>query len=135
MALYLDLVGPLDCQPPCSLPVKELTFTFQILFSVFVGLQGTLLFLLHGIRNKDAHTHWKLCFGLRKSRLSSITSTTKKSSAGPQNLHGNGSTSCTLTLTQRKDLHTINDAVDHGNKYNIYTSVDTENNMEETERR
>ena len=33
-----------------SLPVKELTFTFQVLFSIFVGAQGLLLFLLHGVR-------------------------------------------------------------------------------------
>ena len=40
-----------------SRPVKELTLSFQILFSIFVGAQGMLIiFLLHGVRNQDVRT-------------------------------------------------------------------------------
>ena len=71
-----------------SLPVKELTLTFQILFSIFVGAQGVLLFLLHGVRNQDIRKVWIQCFAAigRKSHLASVISSTKTSSAGPESL-------------------------------------------------
>ena len=39
----------------------SITRTFQIFFSIFVGAQGILLFLLHGLRNSDARKLWKNC--------------------------------------------------------------------------
>jgi hypothetical protein len=39
--------------------VNELTFTFQLLFSLFVGLQGVILFVLHGVRKQEARGQWK----------------------------------------------------------------------------
>lgn len=42
-----------------STTVKELTFSFQLLFSIFVGLQGALLFILHGVRKQEARNKWK----------------------------------------------------------------------------
>lgn len=42
-----------------SYSVKEVTIAFQVLFSIFVGAQGVLLFLLHGVRNADARSIWK----------------------------------------------------------------------------
>ena len=42
-----------------STQVKELTFTFQIAFSVFVGSQGILIFFFHCIRSKESLNHWK----------------------------------------------------------------------------
>lgn len=42
-----------------SLPVKELTLAFQIMFSLFVGLQGVLIFGFHGLKNPDARKVWK----------------------------------------------------------------------------
>lgn len=54
-----------------SSSVEAITITFQILFSIFVGLQGLLLFVLHGLRSSEARKVWKQCasaiFG--KSRL------------------------------------------------------------------
>ena len=47
-----------------SLPVKELTITFQVLFSLFVGLQGFLIFLLHGLRNMEAQNVWRKWLGM-----------------------------------------------------------------------
>ena len=74
-----------------SLPMKELTLTFQILFSIFVGAQGVLLFLLHGVRNQDIRKIWIQCIVVihRKSRLASMVFSTKTSSAGPESLHRN----------------------------------------------
>ena len=54
-----------------SFPSVEVTTAFQVLFSIFVGMQGVLIFCLHAIRNSDARNVWKQCFALvgRKSRL------------------------------------------------------------------
>ena len=69
-------------------PIRQLTFTFQIAFSILVSLQGALIFVLHGIRNKDVRMLWKQCFTRigGKYIISSIFLTTKSSSAGPQSL-------------------------------------------------
>ena len=74
-----------------SFPVKELTLTFQILFSIFVGAQGIFLFLLHGVCNQDIRKIWTQCFAVirQKSRLTGIIFSTKTSSAGPDSLHAN----------------------------------------------
>ena len=55
-----------------SYPIEAVTITFQVIFSVFVGAQGILLFLLHGIRNSDARHVWK-------NWLTSVSSTTRLS--------------------------------------------------------
>ncbi len=88
-----------------SLPVKELTLTFQILFSIFVGAQGILLFLLHGVRNQDIRKVWVQCFAAigRKSRLASFISSTKTSSAGPESLRATRNTPGVSTLPCKKD--------------------------------
>ena len=85
-----------------SLPVKELTFTFQILFSVFVGSQGILLFLLYGVRNQDIRNIWIQCFAAvgRKSRFTSVISSIKILSAGPESLRDTKNKS---TLPLKKD--------------------------------
>ena len=43
-----------------SLPVKELTFIFQLLFSIFVGSQGMILFFFHCIQNPPACKQWNV---------------------------------------------------------------------------
>ncbi len=42
-----------------SSSIRALTATFQTIFSVFVGTQGVLLFLLHGLRDSDVRELWK----------------------------------------------------------------------------
>ena len=88
-----------------SLPVKELTLAFQILFSIFVGTQGILIFLLHGVRNQDIRRLWIQWFTMivRKSHLTSIISSTKTSSAGPQNVRAGGLSSGASTLPRKRD--------------------------------
>ena len=87
-------------------PIRELTRTFQIIFSVLVGLQGALIFMLHGVRNQDVRNLWKQCFARigGKSLINSILSSTKSSSAGIQSLRGTMSASGTMTLDQKKSL-------------------------------
>ena len=99
-----------------KLPIKELALAFQIIFSLLVGFQGVLIFLLHGVRNKDVRNLWKQCFARigGKSLLDNILSMTKTSSAGPQSLRGTTSMSGTMSLSQKKPLGSI----DH-----LYTTV------------
>ena len=84
-----------------SLPVKELTFAFQILFSIFVGAQGVLIFLFHGIRNKDIRKFWISIFPT--SLVTSITFTTKSSTETKSQVAG-GHSSGGSTLVHKKDF-------------------------------
>ena len=86
-----------------SLPVKELTLAFQILFSIFVGAQGVLLFLLHGVRNQDIRKFWIQCFVTfsRKSRLASVISSTKTLSVGQETWRATRNTSGMSTLPHK----------------------------------
>ena len=42
-----------------SSDLVALTFTFQVIFSIFVGSQGVLIFVFHGLRNEDFRKFWK----------------------------------------------------------------------------
>ena len=42
-----------------SSDLVALTFTFQVIFSIFVGSQGVLIFVFHGLRNEDLRKAWK----------------------------------------------------------------------------
>ena len=104
-----------------SLPVKELTITFQVLFSFFVGLQGFLIFLLHGIRNKEARDLWKKWFGVAgivgKSLYSITTSATKTLSG--QVSHD--ATSHAMTLTCKAEASSVEKICD--SEEQIYDDV------------
>ena len=52
-----------------SSSVVGLTVTFQVIFSIFVGMQGVLIFVLHGVRNKDARDLWKKTLVTRSKYL------------------------------------------------------------------
>ena len=41
-----------------SSDVEEVTFTFQVIFSIFVGSQGLLIFIFHGIRSEIVRKEW-----------------------------------------------------------------------------
>ena len=66
-----------------SSSVVELTVTFQVIFSIFVGLQGVLIFALHGVRNKDARDLWKNNLVTRSKRFISTLKSTSYSVRGP----------------------------------------------------
>ena len=60
--------------------VNELTFTFQLLFSLFVGLQGVVLFVLHGVRKQEARGQWKEWLTKVGSKPMQLYSTAKSAS-------------------------------------------------------
>lgn len=84
--------------------IPELTFTLQIIFGVFVGSQGVLIFFLHGVRSEDFRSFWtKLVPWIQKrqtmSTMSSVQGHTKmyrsKDQNGPDSTttsNGNGPT-------------------------------------------
>ena len=88
-------------------PAKEFTLTFQIIFSILVGLQGTLIFILHGIRNQDVRNVWKQWFSRigGKSLLDSIMSMAKTSSSGIQSSALHGENSYSMSLSQKKPIN------------------------------
>ena len=50
-------------------PSKDATFALQLLFTIFVGCQGLLIFVLHGIRKAEARNEWKKWFSTLTSWL------------------------------------------------------------------
>ena len=81
-----------------SSDLVELTFTFQLIFSIFVGSQGVLILLLHGIRNKDFRQVWLRLFKLGKthSKIPTISKSTKDSE-----MDSNMAGTCTLSTSQQ----------------------------------
>ena len=116
-----------------SLPVKELTLTFQILFSTFVGAQGVLLFMLHGVRNQDIRNIWIQCIFTfsQKSHLASVISSTKTSSVGQETLHTTKNTSRMSTLPHKEECPSAIDNKQPGGSVAIEDNVDDdeENNI------
>ena len=90
-----------------SLPVKELTITFQVLFSLFVGLQGILIFLLHGIRNKEARDLWKKWFGVAGSVGKSLYSVTTSSTKTLSGQVSQDATSRAMILTCKVEASSV----------------------------
>ena len=91
-----------------SYPVEEVTTTFQVLFSIFVGAQGALLFLLHGIRSADARRVWKgwaTSFSTAATRLRSTASPSVNKSVTVSQSSGETSQNFTsLPLVQPPEL-------------------------------
>ena len=51
-------------------PSKDATFALQLLFTIFVGCQGIMIFVLHGIRKVEAQNEWKRWFSTLTSWFS-----------------------------------------------------------------
>ena len=67
---------------------KEATFVFQLLFTIFVGCQGVLIFILHGIRKEEARNEWKKWFSTTTGRTHTLYSHAAKSaSTAPSSQH------------------------------------------------
>ena len=67
-----------------SSDLRELTFALQIIFSVFVGSQGILIFILHGLRSPQFRLVWTSCFGLRSRQRAPQYLAQKQSSGSSQ---------------------------------------------------
>ena len=65
-----------------SSDVKEVTFAFQLLFSVFVGSQGVLIFIFHGIRSPHFRQVWAIALGLRHKRKGFSSTASQKCNKG-----------------------------------------------------
>ena len=59
----LNLVGA------SGTPSKDATFALQFLFTIFVGCQGIMIFILYGIRKVEAQNEWKRWFSAMISWL------------------------------------------------------------------
>ena len=86
-----------------SSSIEGLTITFQVIFSIFVGSQGVLLFLLHGVRNPDVRAVWN-------GWWRSLTNITKPSSVifsskntFPHSMNGSLRSSGSSTLQRTQD--------------------------------
>ena len=72
---------------------KEATFAFQLLFSIFVGLQGVLILFFHGIRSSEFRQVWASAFGVKKKqKIFSSSFNPRKKQAGSE-----ASTTCNLS--------------------------------------
>lgn len=96
-----------------SSSVEGITITFQVVFSIFVGLQGLLLFILHGLRNTHARKVWRQCAVsiCGKSRVSYILSFSSRTGKPADHSHASGITSSTLpcTLPRKVNLTQMHD--------------------------
>ena len=99
---------------------KEATFAFQLLFSIFVGLQGVLILFFHGIRSSEFRQVWASAFSLkkkqkifsssfnpRKKQAGSEASTTCNLSALPSNVDSNSQTKLVDSTDCSQDVSII----------------------------
>ena len=67
---------------------EEATFVLQLLFTIFVGCQGLLIFILHGIRKEEARNEWKRWFSTATSKTYELYSgVSKAASTAPLSQH------------------------------------------------
>ena len=99
-----------------SSSVVGLTVTFQVIFSIFVGMQGVLIFVLHGLRNKDARDLWTRALVTPSKHLFSSL----KGSSAEYSLRGYGTDSDAFSTLSHPPL-----------SKNIYLSVAPEKSIAE----
>ena len=92
-----------------TIPVDELSFAFQALFCFAVGSQGLLIFLLHGVRNKDFRDFWIKTLNVvgRKTHFSSVVTSAKNALTVSHTLQRTTTdqhSSALDTLPKKKDL-------------------------------
>lgn len=91
-----------------SSSVEGLTLAFQIIFTIFVALQGVLIFAFHGIRNKDAKQLWKDWFSTIRTKSSRAYSVSRYGrSENTSSVTGKGSTLPTSTSTDSTGFSTL----------------------------
>ena len=66
-----------------SSDLRGLTLAFQIIFSIFVGCQGLLLFVLHGLRSAEARKEWKLWLSKISNKSVQLYTVARSSSTMP----------------------------------------------------
>ncbi len=63
----------------------ELSFTFQVIFSIFVGSQGVLIFILYGLRSTEFRQIWIKLFSDCRSNTDNFVSSEKGSTNPREN--------------------------------------------------
>lgn len=85
--------------------IDELTFTFQIIFGIFVGSQGVLIFFLHGVRSEDFRKFWtRLVPGIQKRSTMSTISSEGHSKMYSKGRHGPDSATTNDKPTVKKEF-------------------------------
>ena len=89
---------------------REATFTVQIIFAIFVGAQGFLLFLFQGLFSKDIRKYWK-----KKFRCSNKPGSSYQSGPLPHtDSHGKrGTISTSSTWARSSEVGAHSTAVPH----------------------
>ena len=77
---------------------KEVTFAFQVIFSLFVGSQGIVIFFFHGLRSPDFQKVWKSVFCLFQQKKYTVSSREQKKTNSSYNM-------ATLNKTGSLSLH------------------------------
>ena len=77
---------------------KEVTFAFQVIFSLFVGSQGILIFFFHGLRSPDFRKVWKSIFCLFQQKKYTVSSRDQRKTNSSYNM-------ATLNKTGSLSLH------------------------------
>ncbi len=83
---------------------EGLTIALQVIFSIFVGAQGFLLFLLHGIRNPDARKLWNKWW------------TTVSRTTGLSHIISSSTTKSTMTLSRNSGTLTFQRTIPRNSK-------------------
>ena len=124
-----------------SSDVEELTFAFQVLFSLFVGSQGVLIFVFHGIRSPQFRQVWVSLFGLRSRllRKSYVLSSNlpPKKPIGPSSSATYNMGTLTATGTLPSDLSSKHQKKEllHSSEYSQgFSSVELESAVSEFEK-
>ena len=89
---------------------KEVTFAFQVIFSLFVGSQGILIFFFHGLRSPDFRKMWQSIFCLPQKKKYAVSSREQRKTNSSYN---------TATLNKTGSLPLHSDPMFHSNTENV----------------
>ena len=83
--------------------IGELTFTFQLLFTIFNSLQGFFIFVFYCAMNKEAVVEWKRVLGIATGESSSSIGKTSKASARRRKFTNTNATATTIASRVAKE--------------------------------
>ena len=86
--------------------INALTCVLQFLFSVFVGSQGLLYLLAHGVRNKDARKVWGSWICLRSKSYTVTLSSVPKDGTADRSENGSASSQNKFSSLPMQDTST-----------------------------
>jgi len=78
LAILLGLGWGIGLLASTYYEAPELSFIFQVIFAVFVGSQGVIIFILHGVRDTDFRDFWLQLLQCSKCQLHCTVSSPQK---------------------------------------------------------